>query len=132
MAMKCELCGKGPQYGNVVSHANNTRRRRWNPNLKRVRAVVSGVHKTDSRVHGMHPSGPCDQSSLSEPLNLSPSSSSRALRLRRAAALLPVAGLVFSVLAGCKQSEHHAADVWATVNGTEIKRDEIENTTVRR
>jgi large subunit ribosomal protein L28 len=45
MAMKCELCGKGPQYGNVVSHANNTRRRRWNPNLKRVRAVVSGVHK---------------------------------------------------------------------------------------
>jgi large subunit ribosomal protein L28 len=45
MAMKCELCGKGPQYGNVVSHANNTRRRRWNPNLKRVRAVVAGVHK---------------------------------------------------------------------------------------
>jgi large subunit ribosomal protein L28 len=29
----------------VVSHANNTRRRRWNPNLKRVRAVVAGVHK---------------------------------------------------------------------------------------
>jgi large subunit ribosomal protein L28 len=45
MAMKCELCGKGPHYGNVVSHANNTRRRRWNPNLKRVRAVVAGVHK---------------------------------------------------------------------------------------
>src|SRR5580704_1250082 len=45
MAMKCELCGKVPQYGNVVSHANNTRRRRWNPNLKRVRAVVAGVHK---------------------------------------------------------------------------------------
>src|ERR1700722_1699439 len=45
MALKCDLCGKGPHYGNVVSHANNTRRRRWNPNLKRVRAVVSGVHK---------------------------------------------------------------------------------------
>jgi len=45
MALKCDLCGKGPQYGNVVSHANNTRRRRWNPNLKRVRAIVSGVHK---------------------------------------------------------------------------------------
>jgi peptidyl-prolyl cis-trans isomerase SurA len=74
----------------------------------------------------MHPSGPCDQSGLSEPLNLSPSTSSRAVRLRRAGALLPVAGLVFSVLAGCKPSEHHAADVWATVNGTEIKRDEVE------
>jgi len=45
MALKCELCGKGPSYGNVVSHANNTRRRRWNPNLKSVRAVVAGTHK---------------------------------------------------------------------------------------
>ena len=45
MAMKCTLCGKGPSFGNVVSHANNTRRRRWNPNLQRVRAVVDGVRK---------------------------------------------------------------------------------------
>jgi len=46
MAMKCKLCGKGPSFGNVISHANNTRRRRWNPNLQRVRAVVNGA-----RVH---------------------------------------------------------------------------------
>src|SRR5260370_4490617 len=45
MALKCEFCGKAPHYGNVVSHANNTRRRRWNPNLKRLRAVVAGVRK---------------------------------------------------------------------------------------
>jgi len=45
MALKCEFCGKTPHYGNVISHANNTRRRRWNPNLKRIRAVVSGVKK---------------------------------------------------------------------------------------
>jgi large subunit ribosomal protein L28 len=45
MALKCEFCGKGPHFGNVISHANNTRRRRWNPNLKRVRAVVAGVRK---------------------------------------------------------------------------------------
>ena len=45
MAQKCELCGKLPHYGNVISHANNTRRRRWNPNLKRVKAVVEGVSK---------------------------------------------------------------------------------------
>ena len=45
MAMKCEYCGKAPSYGNVVSHANNTRRRRWNPNLKSVRALVSGARK---------------------------------------------------------------------------------------
>jgi large subunit ribosomal protein L28 len=46
MAMRCKLCGKGPSFGNVISHANNTRRRRWNPNLQRVRAVIDGV-----RVH---------------------------------------------------------------------------------
>lgn len=45
MAQKCKICGKGPSFGNVVSHANNTRRRRWNPNLQKVRAVVDGVRK---------------------------------------------------------------------------------------
>lgn len=45
MSRKCEFCGKGPKYGNIVSHANNTRRRRWNPNLQTVRAVVNGVRK---------------------------------------------------------------------------------------
>ncbi len=43
MAMRCKICGKGPSFGNVISHANNTRRRRWNPNLQRVRAVVEGA-----------------------------------------------------------------------------------------
>jgi large subunit ribosomal protein L28 len=45
MAQRCTICGKGPSFGNVISHANNTRRRRWNPNLQRVRAVVDGVRK---------------------------------------------------------------------------------------
>jgi large subunit ribosomal protein L28 len=45
MAMRCKICGKGPSFGNVISHANNTRRRRWNPNLQRVRALVDGARK---------------------------------------------------------------------------------------
>jgi len=45
MAMRCQICGKGPSFGNVISHANNTRRRRWNPNLQRVRALVDGTRK---------------------------------------------------------------------------------------
>lgn len=45
MAQACEICGKKPVYGNKVSHANNTTRRRWEPNLQRVRAVVQGTHK---------------------------------------------------------------------------------------
>jgi peptidyl-prolyl cis-trans isomerase SurA len=46
--------------------------------------------------------------------------------MRRAVALLPLAVMLVSLLAGCKQTEHHAADIWAVVNGTEIKRDEVE------
>lgn len=41
MSMRCELCNKGPQFGNRVSHANNRTKRRFNPNLQRVRAVVN-------------------------------------------------------------------------------------------
>ncbi|MGB7844600.1 MAG: peptidylprolyl isomerase [Candidatus Acidiferrum sp.] len=46
--------------------------------------------------------------------------------MHRGAALLPAAALLLSLFSGCKQQEHHAADVWAVVNGTEIKRDEAE------
>jgi peptidyl-prolyl cis-trans isomerase SurA len=42
------------------------------------------------------------------------------------AALLPAAALVVSFMVGCKEQERHAPDVWAVVNGTEIKRDEVE------
>lgn len=45
MAQKCELCGKGPQFGNNISHAHNTTRRRWNVNLQSVKAVVGGASK---------------------------------------------------------------------------------------
>lgn len=45
MAKSCEICGKGPQFGNRVSHANNRTRRRFEPNLQSVRAVVKGAAK---------------------------------------------------------------------------------------
>jgi large subunit ribosomal protein L28 len=40
---KCQVCGKGPQSGNNVSHANNKSKRRWLPNLQKVRAKVGGA-----------------------------------------------------------------------------------------
>jgi large subunit ribosomal protein L28 len=43
MARQCELCGKGPAVGNNVSHANNRTKRRWRPNLQRVRANLNGT-----------------------------------------------------------------------------------------
>jgi peptidyl-prolyl cis-trans isomerase SurA len=62
-------------------------------------------------------------------LNFFPSSPSSTRNLRgprRAAVLLPVAAVLLFGLAGCSQTEHHAPDVWAVVNGTEIKRDDVE------
>jgi large subunit ribosomal protein L28 len=45
MSQVCDLCGKGPQTGNTVSHAHNLHRRRWNVNLRPVRAKVVGGTK---------------------------------------------------------------------------------------
>ena len=42
---RCAICGKGPSVGNNVSHANNRTKRRWEPNLQRVRAKVDGAVK---------------------------------------------------------------------------------------
>jgi large subunit ribosomal protein L28 len=41
MAKRCDICGKGPQFGNNVSHANNKTRRRFNPNLQPVRVKMA-------------------------------------------------------------------------------------------
>lgn len=46
MARVCEICGKKPIYGNNVSHAHNRTRRRWLPNLQRVRAKIGKSVKT--------------------------------------------------------------------------------------
>jgi large subunit ribosomal protein L28 len=46
MAQVCSCCGKGPQFGNNVSHANNKTRRRWNVNLHPVKAKVEGTTNT--------------------------------------------------------------------------------------
>lgn len=43
MAQRCEICGKGPMTGNNVSHAHNLTKRRWLPNIQRVRAEVDGA-----------------------------------------------------------------------------------------
>lgn len=45
MAKYCEVCGKKPITGNNVSHAHNLTKRRWVPNLQRVRVLDNGVPK---------------------------------------------------------------------------------------
>lgn len=46
MARVCDICNKGLQFGNTRSHSNQKARRVWAPNVKRVRAIVDGSHKT--------------------------------------------------------------------------------------
>ena len=59
-------------------------------------------------------------------LPLNPSSRlQRFVGLRNIAPFVHLA-VVVSLLAGCKQQERHSPDVWAMVNGIEIKRDEVE------
>mgnify|MGYP003574253663 FL=1 len=48
MSKECKICGKKPMVGNNVSHAHNVNKRRFNPNLQRVKALFEGqVKKID-------------------------------------------------------------------------------------
>jgi len=43
MARVCDLCGKGPQFGNRISHAHNVTKRRWEVNLQAARILQGGA-----------------------------------------------------------------------------------------
>ncbi len=45
MAATCDVCGKGPGFGNSISFSHRRTRRRWNPNIQRVRAMVGRTPK---------------------------------------------------------------------------------------
>ena len=42
MAKVCHSCGKGPAFGNSRSHSMVATRRRFKPNLQRVRILIEG------------------------------------------------------------------------------------------
>jgi large subunit ribosomal protein L28 len=48
VASVCDVCGKGPGFGNNVSFSHRRTPRRWNPNIQRVRAIVG---KTPRRLN---------------------------------------------------------------------------------
>ena len=45
MAAVCEVCGKRPSFGMSISHSHVRSKRRWSPNIQRVRAVVGRTTK---------------------------------------------------------------------------------------
>jgi large subunit ribosomal protein L28 len=45
VAATCDVCGKGPGFGMSVSYSHRRTKRRWNPNIQRVRTVQNGTPK---------------------------------------------------------------------------------------
>ena len=45
MARVCHTCGKGPSFGNSRSHSMVATRRRFEPNLQKVRIIEAGARK---------------------------------------------------------------------------------------
>ncbi len=79
MAKKCELTGKIPLKGHNVSHANNKTKRRFLPNLKKVRFKSELLKKSikitvsNSGVRSVDKKGSFDQFvKTAKPKNLSP------------------------------------------------------------
>ena len=40
---RCEICGKGPQFGHNVSHSKRRTNRQWSPNIQKVLVEVDGL-----------------------------------------------------------------------------------------
>ena len=49
MALKCEICGKGPQFGHNVSHAHNKTNRKFLPNIQAVKVPTACGNKKKVR-----------------------------------------------------------------------------------
>jgi len=96
-------------------------RRGWNP-------------EACASVHRLHPRGPREESGLSStPLNSSQSSiepfakrHAREQSWTRAGLLVGAAAIAATCGVGCKQKSQPSPDVWAIVNGQEIKRADVD------
>jgi large subunit ribosomal protein L28 len=43
MSRQCAICGKKPATGHSISHAHNLSKRRWLPNLQKIRVEIDGT-----------------------------------------------------------------------------------------
>ena len=51
MSAHCQVTGRSPGFGNTVSHSHRRSRRRWNPNIQRVKALVGDAGVTPKRLN---------------------------------------------------------------------------------
>jgi hypothetical protein len=98
--------------------------------------ISVGSSKANARVHGLHSCGQSKESCLSIHLVANPlrcffrvRAKSAVPRRVRISLLKPIAllGLLaVAGVAGCNRQIQHSPDVWAVVNGKEIRKDEVE------
>ncbi|MEK7353907.1 MAG: 50S ribosomal protein L28 [Chloroflexota bacterium] len=43
--MKCDICGKSPQFGHLVSHSKRHTNHMWMPNIQQATVVINGESK---------------------------------------------------------------------------------------
>ena len=53
MAKVCHSCGKGPAFGQSRSHSMVATKRRFDPNLQKVRITEGGRKLRDLRLHAL-------------------------------------------------------------------------------
>lgn len=46
MSKVCDVCGKKPMSGHNISHSHTLTKRRWLPNLQKIRVMENGCAKT--------------------------------------------------------------------------------------
>ena len=40
---KCDICGKGPQFGKQISHSHKLSNRKWSVNIQKVRVKINNT-----------------------------------------------------------------------------------------
>ncbi len=53
MSKVCSLCGRHPGFGNNRSHSMVATRRRFDPNLQKMRILIDGVATPRVRLHAL-------------------------------------------------------------------------------
>jgi len=48
---KCDICGKGPQFGNKISHSHKITKRKWLPNIQKVKVSIDNTVKNTQCMH---------------------------------------------------------------------------------
>ncbi len=67
MSAVCEVCGKRPRVGMRVSHSHRRTKRRWNPNIQKIRAVVGGAPEAGAGLHVLPQGGEDPEAGLTAP-----------------------------------------------------------------